>query len=419
MQRNHIFKGIFHFYFCYFVRSAASKLISSLDELDAAIKPTGFSVIRQPGLTPRIRHPKPPTIVHIVPESTVDVYFEATLPQNFFEHIVHKTNLRYRNAPGGPITLQEIRKWLGTTVTLMILRLRSHRDLFSTTNIVIKYPLKENALSRNRWSWINSHLQYDEKILQSILINTWQFHFIPGTFVTVDEHRTPCHPRDTSLLSFNNNKPDRWAQESHTLNDTKSSYLYNFDLPKQYPSHKSLHKLTRCLRGKRRYHITADNHFSNLPQAQKLARRKFYFTLNCKRNAQPSLVWKGGLGRGLPKHRSRFARHGSIIAATFHSNAKLNILSNFFIAQELSKSIGKDRGVLLQHYDATKRGADQFNLLVKNFHNHHSHSTPQLSLLNSWIQWGLTNGYILYKTNTQQPLTHRQYLSAISQYLLM
>jgi hypothetical protein len=96
-----------------------------------------------------------------------------------------------------------------------------------------------------------------------------------------------------------------------------------------------------------------------------------------------------------------------MVAATFHSKAKLNLLSNYFKVSELPKSDGKERGKLIQHYDDTKRASDKFNFMVKFFHNFHSHSTPDLSILNGWIEWGLTNGYILYKTNVESPLTQK------------
>lgn len=80
--------------------------------------------------------------------------------------------------------------------------------------------------------------------------------------------------------------------------------------------------------------------------------------------------------------RSCWAKNGNIIAAAFQSKGKLHILSNFFKVHEGLESKRKERGVLLQHYDNTKRGADQFNELVANFHNPHRHSTVALSLLN-------------------------------------
>lgn len=299
---------------------------------------------------------------------------------------------------------------------------KQYRYLFTKFPVNIQYPGKENALSRNRWEWINSHLEYQEKPLQDLLINTWQYHLHPGTLMTADETRIHSRKRDFERHNFNKWKPDKWAYESHSLHDTTTNYLYNYDLPKEYTAFQALDKLTDCLvtkKGKqKRHHVTADKHFSNVPQAELLINKGLMVTLNCQGGTKPKKLWEGGLSRGLPKGISRFARKGKLIAGAFHSKAKLHIVSNYFKAREIGKSGFHERRKLLQHYDDTKRGADKFNYLVKRFHNAHAHPDPARTILNGWIEWALTNGYILYKYNTAKPLTHRKYLWQIALYLL-
>ncbi len=243
-------------------------------------------------------------------------------------------------------------------------------------------------------------------------------HLVPGTFLTVDEDRIKAHPKDDKRLTFNHNKPDRWAVECHTLHDVETSYLYNFDRPKENTAFDSLHKLITCLSKRNKHHITADKHFSNVPQVEKLDKNGFYFTINCKADAKPSELWKGGLGVGLGQWTSRWARKKNIVAATFQRKGVLNLLSNFFNVTKVSQSGAEMRRIMLDHYDATKRGADQFNELVANFHDQHRHSTLELTILQGWIEWGITNGYILYHHNNKTPRTHRNYLMYISSYLL-
>jgi hypothetical protein len=176
--------------------------------------------------------------------------------------------------------------------------------------------------------------------------------------------------------------------------------------------------LAECSPKKHTTHITANKHFGNIEQAEKLTEKGLFFTLNCKANSKPTILWKRGLARGLPKFWSRFAHKGLLIAAAFHSKGKLHFLSNFFQVVETPNSDGAERGKMIQHYDNTKRGRDQFNQLVANFHNPHPHKQGKHSLLHGWIEWGLTNGFILYKLNIKQPLTHRHYLQYLSAYLL-
>ena len=346
------------------------------------------------------------------------IYFEAMLPHNFFKHLQVSTNNAHKNPPKKEIPLLNFYKWLAQSIIFMILGLRSQKDLWQTKGIIIDYPEKEKGLEREAWKFINSHIEYSTDEVQNILTAAWQDHLSPGTYLTIDEARIPAHPRNEDPLSFNKDKPERWAMECHTLNDTATSYLLNFDLPKSESAFESLHSLATWIPDPPKHHITADKHFGNLPQLEKLAQAGFYATLNCKENSQPTKLWKGGLGVGLPKGKSRWAKKNNITAACFYNKGKLHLLSNALIVSDGGLSNYVERKKFLDHYDATKRGGDQFNLMVANFHNHHSHNSPSRSFLVGVIEWGLTNGYILYKYNTKTPLSHRDYLMEIVTYLL-
>lgn len=365
-----------------------------------------------------MRHIKPFTINGIEKNSPPHKYFEATLPQSFFDHLVEQTNSVHKSPRQCGLTLQHLFKWLALTIVLMLEGLSSYKTLFRTEGITINFDNKSQSLGRDRWVWINSHLEFDDKIVHSILTETWQSRLTPGTYLTCDESRMQAHPRDESLLSFNKDKPERWAFESHTLHDTATSYLLNFDLPKSQTAFQALVTLPSYLAHKDKHHITADKHFSNLDQLWKLAEQGFCCTLNCKKNAQPGDLWKKGLEVGLPQHRSRWAEMDGVTAACFYNRGVLHLLSNFLIVNDGGKSSAAERRIFLEHYDNTKRAADQFNNYVSKFHNHHSHAQQSHSFLNGLLEWGLTNGYILYKYNTSKPLSHRKYLYQISQYLL-
>jgi hypothetical protein len=262
-------------------------------------------------------------------------------------------------------------------------------------------------------------LSYNSAELQKLLLAAWQTLLIPGEFMTLDETRIPTHSRNIEGLSFNRNKPSKWALESHALNDVETAFLYNFDLPGQYSAFEALDKLTDCIGNQRlRRHVTADSHFGNITQLNLLTKKKLYGTFNCRANTKPSLLWKAGLGKGLPKWRSRFAKQGNVVAATFHSKAKLNILSSWFKVEEGEQSTGADRGVLLQHYDRTKRATDLFNHVVASYHYKHPHKDRSMTQLIGWIEWSLANGFLLHKHNEAKPLLHRKYLEKISEYLL-
>jgi hypothetical protein len=243
------------------------------------IQETGFSVVRKPGLFPCIKEIRPMQVPWVHQNMALEDFFEATLPGNCFSHITTTTNKCHKNIPGGPITEEEVRKWLGQTIILQITKLRANKDLWAKSGITINYPNKQNGLSKKRWEWINANMEYDEEFIHTLFTKSWQSAVSPGTFVTCDEARIASHPADEERLSFNKDKPERWALECHTLHDTSSHYLLNMDRPKQYSPFESLIELPKCLPGGKVYHITADKAFGNINQAELLRQQGLLFTL--------------------------------------------------------------------------------------------------------------------------------------------
>jgi hypothetical protein len=72
--------------------------------------------VAQPGLTPKLTKIYPLEVKGILEESPVECYLDATLPPSFFKHIASKINLHFPYAPGGPVTVMELHKWLGQTL---------------------------------------------------------------------------------------------------------------------------------------------------------------------------------------------------------------------------------------------------------------------------------------------------------------
>jgi len=268
------------------------------------------------------------------------------------------------------------------------------------------------------WLCTNAHWQILPSTLAQKLIIIFQHHLIPGTFVSCDESRISSHDYFCGLLSFNSDKPARWALEFLTLNDS-SRYLYDFTLPKEMSARNGLIYFAKRLStlGKR-FHITADKRFSNLEQAQKLHDLKIQCTLACNRRSKPQYLFSEGLARGLPHLHTRMAKSNKFVAACYHRAKHICLISSWFSLENLPIASAKARAPLLKHYDDTKRYTDQFNQLVSKYHFHHRHNDIKNTILIGLFEFALTNAYIIYINNVQTPISHREFLLSVAKSLL-
>jgi hypothetical protein len=109
----------------------------------------------------------------------------------------------------------------------------------------------------------------------------------------------------------------------------------------------------------------------------------------------------------------------NITAVCYHQNAKLRLVTNVFNNEPTDKRVNySERSPVLDHYDETKRAADQFNQVWHNFHFDHSHNELTQSLVIGWLEWGLTNCYFVYHYFRKDTAKHRKFLWELSEALL-
>ena len=77
----------------------------SLDELDAAIKPTGFKVVRKPNYKAKLRRVKSFKILGLLFNSKISTHFDACLSLSLIEHIINTTNYQATNILGKTISI--------------------------------------------------------------------------------------------------------------------------------------------------------------------------------------------------------------------------------------------------------------------------------------------------------------------------
>jgi len=154
--------------------------------------------------------------------------------------------------------------------------------------------------------------------------------------------------------------------------------LLDYTLPKEFSPFHSLIYFAKNLKWTgRKHHLTADSNFSNVQQAEALDKLGHQFTLCCKTTSASQDLWRNGLAKGLPKRKSRLAsKNDHLISACYHEKQKVCLLSTAFGLKEGTISDYQKRHPLLNFYDDTKRCADQFNQLNKNYFFHTSIKNP-------------------------------------------
>lgn len=336
-----------------------------------------------------------------------------------FGYLRNETNRQNSGQDVDKISIQELCRFFGQEIIFMVYGLSEIHDLWARGKYAFQYAGKEAGLPRSRWQWINSHMKFSAKTLQQKLLLLWQHHAIPSTLLTCDESRIPAKQKEEKLIEFNPKKPARWALQSYTLT-TQERYLFDFTLPKEMTGFDALQHLASNIQNTaHQHHITADTHFSNGDQAAKLLDKGVLCTLCCQETSKPTGLFKNGLCEGLPQWKSRFAKKEKLVAATLFRKKKINLITTWFELLSATKSGAAERRVLIDHYDATKRSTDNFNQLVSAYHNWHRHADVKNNLLAGWFEYAITNAYILYKNTVNKPLSHKRFLLAVSESLLL
>jgi hypothetical protein len=213
-----------------------------------------------------------------------------------------------------------------------VLGLRRNEDLWRTKGVTVKYPGKKHGLGYKRWRLINAHLKFDDKVIHQLLRQAFQSHMEPGREMTVDESRIRCKDKSCEYLVWNKEKPAKWALESLSLSDS-TKYLYDFTNPisDQKPTpFEWLLECARLLKAKgKSYHLTADKRFSSLAQVLSLEEIGIPATLCCKSNS-PTWLFGSCLTQGLNQWRVHVASSDQVVAACYHQNKKLCLVSTAF-----------------------------------------------------------------------------------------
>ncbi len=324
------------------------------------------------------------------------------------------------------ITISLLKRYFGGIIIRGTIGCCSFKDLYGYGPVTLNLPENWNLVPRNVFHDISTKMVFNETNLLTIhtgLVDNFQKFLVPGTHTCIDEIRIPSRHYKNEVKKYNCKKPDVWAIESKSLNDS-TGYLLDFGFPlakEQGSTVKSavLKFINFLSTTGRRHTVTLDSNFLNADEIPLLSREKIFLHAMCSSN-RPAWLFKDGLQKELPRSYTRVASSENYVAAATFNNGKANIASNCFVVHDTDENFTPSkRRELLKYYDQTKGFSDAFGQLVKSYWPDQKFKSWELCMVFGWMKYALTNAFILHKLLNEKS-NHREFLFEIgSQYLLI
>jgi Transposase IS4 len=385
-------------------------------------EPLGYSYIDYPVFEMYTDRKKPSQAIRVSDCKTPTDFFQKMWDDRIYKLLLGEKNFTPKARKLNYLSVAVLKKFFGMILMKGVIGLVSVND-YETKYFTLEFEGKSNILPRNVFFEISGNLVFDLKPIHNILLENFQSHVQPGYFVTIDEIRIPSRHYNCEDKKYNAKKPDQWAIESKSLNDS-SKYLLHFTYPlgDDTPTPKQAVSLfTHYLKTTgRKHHITLDSNFlsaEDIPLVDEEGEDMgFESTISCKKT-RPSNIWKE-LQKDLPRGYTRvISCEDRVVSCTFN-NGFVNIASNLFSVKD-SKEFYKpsERRTLLEMYDKTKGYSDNFGQLVKSYFPDEKFQNHELTLLVGWLMYATTNAYILALLRGSK-ISHREFQCSIARDLL-
>jgi hypothetical protein len=263
-----------------------------------------------------------------------------------------------------PVTGAEVRAFIAIILCMGIVRLPCY-DLYWTTDFLLEQKMK-TIMARDRFYNIlaflhvannsldlprdDPHHDFSYKIrnIAEKLITNWQTFYYPKREVSVDETLVPFKGR-TKILQYIPSKPHKWGLKVWTLAESKTGYVWNWDLycgklamadRSKGVAHQVVTQLCTPIFGKG-HHVYVDNFFSSPALFQELRNNQTGAcgTLRTNRQGVPPTVKQAKLSKDAPLF---VHRDNELLYISWLDKRQVNLLTtvhngNTFVKQVRSK----------------------------------------------------------------------------------
>ena len=214
---------------------------------------------RQPHLESFTGNPGPTSLANVTDVENCLEYFQVVITDDILEIVVNETN-RYANqfflSTAGtlpdqsrahdwkPLTLPELKIFLGLTLLTGLIGKRGHLSEYWSTNPLFFTPFFGQTMKRNRYQIIMKFLHFNDNEARPLdstdklyklrpihdkIVGNWRQLFNPGEQISIDEGMLKWRGR-LSFRVYNKDKPIKYGIKAYILADSNSGYCWNIDM---------------------------------------------------------------------------------------------------------------------------------------------------------------------------------------------
>jgi len=257
----------------------------------------------------------------------------------------------------------EMAAFVGILYFMGYIKLNSYLNYWNTEYLTEMRGFR-SIMSRDRWHviWQFFHLCNNDECLPrdnpnfdklfkirplvEVLVNKWQAAYYPGQNLSVDESIVAFKGR-ASMVQYNPQKPHKWGIKAWVLSESKSGYMYNWELYRGGTRGTTEHGLsknvvtsiTRPVYGNK-HHIYMDNFFSSPDLFATLAENKLGAcgTLRANRVGVPAQI------KNVQKTLKRedppvFVRDGKFLFISWQDKKCVNVLTTLHNEETFPKTV--------------------------------------------------------------------------------
>lgn len=344
------------------------------------------------------------------------------------------------------VTLSEMKKFFALVINMGIDKRNNVVDYWSTKKSLY-LPFFSETMSVNRFQLISSMFRitatrpliqrgyrgYDPwnkvRPLLDHVNKAMKNHFIPYQNISIDESLIGMKNRCVFIQYMPKKKHCRFGIKKFELCDSKTSYVYNVSLYSGRDfladgndpfTHKVImNELSLCKLLGKGYHVFTDNWYTKLPLAKELLSKKTYLTGTVNKNTrdlskQAKLIVLG-------REESAYFRHQkNILLVKYNQRAKnkpVYLISTGVNAEDrlITSKHGLQavKPVMINSYNLNMGGVDNSDKSV--YHLSVSRMTKKYwkKIFTNLLDICLFDAYLLYKENTDKPMTRQDFHSSI------
>ena len=365
-----------------------------------------------------------------IPDSALG-FTQLFLNREFLEYLVLETN-RHANQERDenhhlykdwyPVNLKEMANYLRLVMLFGIMKL-PRLNMYFSINAPYHCPAVTRCMTFNRFKSISAFFNVNDdsaipedntdklirvRPLVDYFTKKFKDVYTPNKNMSIDERMMTYK----GLLNFKRylpDQPDKTGIKLYILAESKSGYVYNFDLHSGHgkTTLETVHTLTEPIRNKG-YHVYMDNYYNSVKVSEELLKHKIYSCgmLRVIRGAPNDLQEEF---KFIKDDQTLFRSKGNIFVIGWKEKSLISVISTFHNA-DTKKVRGKKMGrnanlgttyvnkpIAICDYNDNMKGVDHFEQMVKFYY--FARKTVKWTKKMSFylIQLAIFNSFSLYK----------------------